>query len=64
MPFQRRRKFGPKKRPGVVKPATDEYIRHMAGMAGTKGKLLKTLMKEKKQRIAKLAGGRQDLGYA
>jgi hypothetical protein len=35
----------------VIKPITDDYIRKMAGMAGTKGKLLKALMEEKtKQR--------------
>ena len=47
MPSKRRRKFGPKKRPGVVKLATDDYIRRMAGIAGTKGKLLKALIEEK-----------------
>jgi AbrB family looped-hinge helix DNA binding protein len=31
----------------VIRPVTDEYIRSMAGMAGTKGKLLKTLAREK-----------------
>ena len=31
----------------VIKPITDEYIRAMAGMAGTKGKLLKALREEK-----------------
>ncbi|OGQ80063.1 MAG: hypothetical protein A3F90_06085, partial [Deltaproteobacteria bacterium RIFCSPLOWO2_12_FULL_60_19] len=31
----------------VIKPITDEYIQKMAGMAGTKGKLLKALMEEK-----------------
>ncbi len=29
------------------KPATDDYIRGAAGMAGTKGKLLKSLITEK-----------------
>jgi AbrB family looped-hinge helix DNA binding protein len=31
----------------VIKPITDEYIRSMAGMTGTKGKLLKALREEK-----------------
>ena len=31
----------------VIKPITDEYIRRMAGITGTKGKLLKALMEEK-----------------
>ena len=30
-----------------IKPVTDEYIRKMAGITGTKGKLLNALMKEK-----------------
>jgi hypothetical protein len=30
----------------VIKPITDEYIRGMAGMAGTKGRLLKALKEE------------------
>lgn len=57
IPSKLRRKFGIKKgtqvyvyeRDGeiVVKPITDDYIRNMAGMAGTKGKLLKALMEEK-----------------
>ena len=47
MPSRRRRKSSPKKGTQLVKPITDEYIRSMAGMAGTKGKLLKALMKEK-----------------
>ncbi|MGH7771130.1 MAG: AbrB/MazE/SpoVT family DNA-binding domain-containing protein [Candidatus Binatia bacterium] len=57
IPSKLRRKFGIKKgtqvylyeRDGeiVIKPITDEYIRSMAGMAGTKGKLLKALMEEK-----------------
>ena len=52
-----RRKYGIKKgtlvnlfdRDGeiVIKPVTDEYIRDMAGMTGTKGKLLKALKEEK-----------------
>lgn len=57
IPSRLRRKFGIKKgtqvylyeRDGeiVIKPITDEYIQKMAGMAGTKGKLLKALMEEK-----------------
>lgn len=57
IPSKLRRKFGIKKgtqvylyeRDGeiVIKPITDEYIRRMAGIAGTKGKLLKALMEEK-----------------
>jgi hypothetical protein len=31
----------------VVKPITDEYIESMAGVMGTKGKLLKALKEEK-----------------
>ncbi len=31
----------------VIKPVTDEYIRSLAGITGTKGKLLKALMEEK-----------------
>ena len=57
IPSRLRRKFGIKKgtqvylyeRDGeiVIKPITDEYIQKMAGMAGTKGKLLKAPMQEK-----------------
>ncbi len=57
IPSKLRRKFGIKKgtqvylyeRNGeiVITPITDEYIQKMAGMAGTKGKLLKALMEEK-----------------
>ena len=57
IPSKLRRKLGIKKgtqvylyeRNGeiIIKPITDEYIQKMAGMAGTKGKLLKALMKEK-----------------
>ena len=57
IPSKLRRKFGIKKgtqvylyeRDGeiVIKPITDEYIRSMAGIAGTKGKLLRALMEEK-----------------
>jgi AbrB family looped-hinge helix DNA binding protein len=31
----------------VIKPVTDEYIRSMAGMTGTKGRLLQALKEEK-----------------
>ena len=62
IPAKLRRKFGIKKgtlvslyeREGeiVIKPITDEYIRRMAGMTGTKGKLLKALKQEKaKERV-------------
>ena len=54
IPAKLRRKFGIKKgsqiyvyeRDGeiAIKPITDDYIRSMAGMAGTKGKLLEALM--------------------
>jgi AbrB family looped-hinge helix DNA binding protein len=54
IPSNLRRKFGIKKGTQVcvyerdgeiaIMPITDDYIRNMAGMAGTKGKLLKTLM--------------------
>lgn len=57
IPSRLRRRFGIKKgtqvylyeRNGeiVIKPITDEYIRSMAGMAGTKGRLLKALKEEK-----------------
>ncbi len=57
IPSRLRRRFGIKKgtqvyvyeREGeiVIKPITDEYIRKMAGITGTKGKLLKALMEEK-----------------
>lgn len=57
IPSKLRRKFNIKKgtqvylyeRDGeiVIKPITDEYIQKMAGMSGTKGKLLKALMEEK-----------------
>jgi AbrB family looped-hinge helix DNA binding protein len=61
IPSKLRRKFGIKKGTQVyvyerdgeiaIKPIPDDYIRSMAGMAGTKGKLLKALMEEKvKQR--------------
>lgn len=57
IPSRLRRKFGIKKgtrvflyeRNGeiVIKPITDEYIRNMAGMARTNGKLLQALKEEK-----------------
>jgi AbrB family looped-hinge helix DNA binding protein len=57
IPSKLRRKFGIKKGTQVyiyerdgeiaIKPVTDGYIRNMAGMAGTKGKLLKALMDAK-----------------
>ena len=57
IPAKLRRKFGIKKGTQVyvyerdgeiaIKPITDDYIRKMAGMTGTKGKLLKALMEEK-----------------
>ena len=57
IPSRLRRKFGMKKgtqacfceRDGeiIIKPITDEYLCNMAGMTGTKGRLLKALMKGK-----------------
>lgn len=57
IPSKIRRKFGIKKgtqvylyeREGeiVIRPITDEYIRNMAGITRTKGRLLKALMEEK-----------------
>ena len=57
IPSNLRRKFGIKKETRVcvherdgaiaIKPITDDYIRNMAGMAGTRGKLLKALMQDK-----------------
>lgn len=57
IPSRLRRRFGIKKGTQVylyekngeiiIKPITDEYIRGMAGMIGTKGRLLKFLMEEK-----------------
>ena len=54
IPAKLRRKFGIKKGTHVcvyerdgeiaIKPITDDYIRNMAGMAGTKSKLLRALM--------------------
>lgn len=41
-----------RKRQTVIKPITDEYIESMAGVMGTKGKLLKALKEEKaKERL-------------
>lgn len=57
IPSKLRRKFGIRKgtqvylyeRDGeiVIRPVTDEYLRRLAGITGTKGKLLKALMEEK-----------------
>lgn len=57
IPAGLRRKYGIKKgtiinlfdRNGeiVIKPVTDEYIQKMAGMTGTKGRLLQALKEEK-----------------
>ncbi len=57
IPYKSRRKFGIKQgtqvfiydREGeiVIKPITDEYIRSLVGIAGTKGRLLKALKEEK-----------------
>ena len=57
IPSKLRRKFGIKKgtqvyfyeRDGeiVIRPVTDEYLRSLAGITGTKGKLLKALLGEK-----------------
>ena len=57
IPSALRKKFGVKKRTQVclyergseivIKPITDKYIQSMAGMAGTKGRLLQALMEEK-----------------
>jgi AbrB family looped-hinge helix DNA binding protein len=57
IPSRLRRRFGIKKgtqvcfyeREGeiVIRPVTDEYLRSLAGVTGTKGKLLKALMDEK-----------------
>jgi AbrB family looped-hinge helix DNA binding protein len=57
IPSKIRRKFGIKQGTQVfiydrdeeivIKPITDEYIRGKAGMAGTKGRLLKALKEEK-----------------
>jgi AbrB family looped-hinge helix DNA binding protein len=57
IPSKLRRRFGIKKgtqvyfyeREGemVIRPVTDEYLRSLPGVTGTKGKLLKALMDEK-----------------
>jgi AbrB family looped-hinge helix DNA binding protein len=57
IPAKLRRKFGIQKgtqvhiydRDGeiVIRPVTDEYLRSLAGITGTKGKLLKALREEK-----------------
>jgi AbrB family looped-hinge helix DNA binding protein len=57
IPSKLRRKFGIKKGTQVflfergdeivIKPITDEYIRSMAGVMGTKGRLLKALKEER-----------------
>jgi AbrB family looped-hinge helix DNA binding protein len=59
IPSKLRRRFGIKKGTQVylyenesdgtivIKPIAHEYIQKMAGIAGTKGKLLKALMEEK-----------------
>jgi AbrB family looped-hinge helix DNA binding protein len=57
IPSKLRRKFGIKKGTQVflfergneivIKPITDEYIRSMAGVMGTKGRLLNALKEEK-----------------
>jgi AbrB family looped-hinge helix DNA binding protein len=36
----------------IIRPLTDEYIRAIAGIAGTKGKLLKALQEEKSRERA------------
>ena len=57
IPSRLRRRYGIKKgtqvylydRDGeiVIRPITDEYLRSLAGVTGTKGKLLKALKAEK-----------------
>jgi AbrB family looped-hinge helix DNA binding protein len=57
IPSRLRRKFGIRKgtqvylfeRDGeiVIRPITDEYIRNLAGITGTKGRLRQALMEEK-----------------
>lgn len=57
IPSKLRRKFGIKKGTQVylyergdeivIRPLTDEYLRSLAGIIGTKGKLLKALMEDK-----------------
>lgn len=33
----------------IIRPVSEEYIKRMAGLTGTKGKLLKALKKEKEK---------------
>lgn len=40
----------------VVRPITDEYIRSCVGLTGTKGRLLKALMREKARECEREAG--------
>lgn len=57
IPSRMRRKFGIKKGTQiylyewdgqiVIRPVTDEYLQSLAGITGTKGKLLRALMEEK-----------------
>jgi AbrB family looped-hinge helix DNA binding protein len=57
IPSKLRRKFGIRKGTQVylyeqdgeivIRPVTDEYLRSLAGITGTKGKLLRALMEEK-----------------
>jgi AbrB family looped-hinge helix DNA binding protein len=57
IPSRLRRKFGISKgtqvyvfeRDGeiIIRPVTDEYIQSLAGITGTKGKLLRALLEEK-----------------
>jgi AbrB family looped-hinge helix DNA binding protein len=59
IPSKLRRKFGIKKGTQVylyeqdgaivIRPITDEYIKSLAGITGTKGKLLKALLEEKEK---------------
>ena len=59
IPLKLRRKHGIKKGTPVaffernseivLQPITDEYIRSLVGILGTKGKVLRTLMEEKKK---------------
>ena len=63
IPSKLRRKFGIKQgtqvyvyeREGeiVIKPITDEYIRSLVGITGTKGRLLKALKEEKAKERAR-----------
>jgi hypothetical protein len=46
-PKNRRANRSPRDAEITIKPVTDDYIRNMAGMAGTKGKLLEVLMAAK-----------------